>query len=68
MKIYYVHYQRAYAYKGTLTFLAFSIVRVIQNFRETILPSMKNYKDMNRCNVKPDYIVYLYVLTVINKL
>ena len=27
-------------------FLAFYIVRVVQNFRETILSSMKNYKDM----------------------
>ena len=42
----------------------------MQNLRETmtILPSTKNYKEMNRCNVKPDYIVYLYVLTVMNKL
>ena len=57
-----------YVDKGPWEFLAFYSVRVIQNLGETILPSTKNYKEMNRCNVKPDYIVYLYVLTVMNKL
>ena len=49
-------------------FVAFYIVRVTEDVRETILSSTKNYNEMNRCNVKPDYTVYLYVLAVINKL
>ena len=68
IKIYNVHYHIIDVYSGSCAFLAFCIWRVIQNLRETILPSTKNYKEMNQCNVKPDYIVYLYVLTVINKL
>ena len=59
------HYHRAYIYRGPCVFQSFYYLASDTKFERN---HFAFYKEMNQCNVKPDYIVYLYVLTVMNKL